>query len=97
MPIILEDYGSVIETPLQEMVTYLGDHFKTGKQWIDYLKQQNEQMGVSSISFEMSEKDKEEMARVAYKEANPLYPVPVIYTKERFKNILNKLDQNRRD
>lgn len=97
MPMILDDYGSVIETPLQEMVTYLGSHFKTGKQWINYLKQQNEQMGVSNISFEMSEKDKEEMASAAYKEANPLYPVPVIYTKDRFKNILNKLDRKEGD
>jgi len=43
-------------------------------------------------NFEMiQDKDIDQMISWAVKEANPLYPVPVIWDREDFKNFINKI------
>ena len=52
------------------------------------IEEMNASFGIPQHIEGIREEDLEEMARWADKEANPLYPVPVIFSREDFKRIL---------
>ena len=53
----------------------------------------NRQFDIPDHIEGISESDLDQMAEWADKEANPLYPVPVIYDREHFKRIIRKVGQ----
>ena len=50
----------------------------------------NRTFGIPDHIEKISEDDLDQMASWAVQEANPLYPVPVIYDREHFKRILRR-------
>ena len=94
LPIVLEEYGSSIYNKMAEIYDYLDLGIKTiGKEektkaviaWIEYL---NKELNIPNKIANIKEKDLDLLAKRAEKETNPLYPVPVIWKKSTFKNIL---------
>lgn len=58
---------------------------ENGELFIEWLDEMNASMGIDQYIPEIKEEDIEGLARHAEKEANPLYPVPVMFSVEDFK------------
>ena len=88
MPYVLEAYGEKIHKKLYELGIAAGvctkqDTYKTGaEKFIDAVKELNRRMGIPDKLTDIWQKDIPELAKHAEKEANPLYPVPVLMTRE---------------
>lgn len=93
LPIVLEDYGEKVYKDLSYISRAIGlseeaDSDETAaKAFITRIKELNAAMNIPEHLEGLKEEDFDQMAAFAVKEANPLYPVPVIYDKERFKKI----------
>lgn len=84
MPIVLEEYGEKIYKKLYRLgiaagVVREGEKIERGaKRFIRAIKRLNADMGIPDKLSGIREEDIEKMAKHADKEANPLYPVPVL-------------------
>ncbi len=93
LPIVLDDYGSAVEKPLARLaeITHIwneGSDADKAKAFIERIKEMNEHMGIPKCLPQIQRSDISKMAIWADKEANPLYPVPVIYDRKHFERIL---------
>ena len=91
LPLILDYYvarGKAIK-PLDELAQLVG--LKDARSFIDEVYVMNERMGIPRTLEGLLEKDYDFLATAACKEANPLYPVPVIFNKSDFTEILKEL------
>ncbi|MDR1697768.1 MAG: iron-containing alcohol dehydrogenase [Erysipelotrichaceae bacterium] len=88
MPYVLKSYGKCINKKLYQLalevdIVAKGDSYEMGaKKFIKAIEELNTRMNIPRIITGISEADIIEMARYAEKEANPLYPVPKLMTKE---------------
>ncbi|MBE7073496.1 MAG: iron-containing alcohol dehydrogenase [Clostridiales bacterium] len=93
LPIVLKKYGRKIYTKLWEMGTYAGlfdtntTIEKGAKLFINHIENLNQQMNIPSSIPQIIDEDIPNLAQTAEKEGNPLYPVPVLWTKEKFENV----------
>ena len=97
MPHVLEYYGSAVHKPLSELADIAGvgcltdtEQMKAAK-FIGAVRRMNEKMGVPDRIEGIKERDIPDMVENAYHEANPLYPVPVIFDKSDFENIYHEI------
>ena len=94
LPIVLEAYGSRIEKELAHLARVIGmeeaDDAICAQLFIQRIRYLNQSMGIPSTFTCIEKKDLDTMASWADQEANPLYPVPVIFTQKDFKNVLSK-------
>ena len=93
LPIVLDDYGSVVYEPLARLaelsnVATEGTDEEKAKAFIGHIRHMNETMGIPEHLPQIKREDVAKMSGWADKEANPLYPVPVIYDKKRFERII---------
>lgn len=93
MPYVLRKYGRKIYKKLWQMGVYAGlfDE-KTSKEvgakiFIEKIEEMNSLMNISTSIPEIQVEDIQSLALIAEKEANPLYPVPVIYTAKQLEKI----------
>ncbi len=98
LPVILEDYGKKVWKPLAALAkaagmdrSSLGSDRELAEAFIQRIRQMNRNMEIPEKFLQIQEEDFEQMAAWAVKEANPLYPVPVIYDREDVKRILRKI------
>ncbi len=84
MPELLEAYGSVIERKLYHLACAAGladkktAHDVAARRFINAIRNMNERYGIGNTLDMIKREDIPKMARYADKEANPLYPVPVL-------------------
>ena len=94
LPYILEEYGQTIEKDLTEIAHVLGmeekDERLCAQLLIQRIRYLNEAMHIPS-KLDLYKKDIPIMAQWAEKEANPLYPVPVIFNQKDFEKMLQKV------
>lgn len=103
LPIMLEAYGDSVYGKLRDLAVAAGVADETdsdeiaAKRFIIEIKKMNERMNIPSSIRGIKAKDIPDMARYAAKEANPLYPVPVIMDAEELENfyhiIMDKEDR----
>ncbi len=93
LPYVLKAYGKKIYKKLWKMGVYAGlfDE-KTSKEvgakiFIEKIEAMNEHMNIPTKIDEIEEDDISALAKIAEKEANPLYPVPVLWTTDMFEKI----------
>lgn len=92
MPYVLEAYGKRIHKKLHRLGIAAGVATKedaplTGAvKFINAVKELNANMNIPTKLTGIQEKDIDALARHAEKEANPLYPVPVLMTKKELEN-----------
>jgi len=85
MPYVLDMYGEAIEKPLSELAIAAGlADVKTSKnvaarRFIDATRDMNKKMGIPDKISGINPSDIPMLATRALREANPLYPVPVIF------------------
>ena len=96
LPIVLEMYGPIIHKKLAELAVCAGlgkageDREVLAGKFIKAVYDLNEKLGIPKRIEGIEEKDIDMLAVYADKEANPLYPVPVLWDKEALKAVYRK-------
>jgi alcohol dehydrogenase class IV len=97
LPVVLEDYGSAVYPKLARLARAAGIADPTAsdeinaKHFIAEIYAMNERMGLPRGFDFIKDEDIEQMITWALAEANPLYPVPVIYDRARFRSVIAKI------
>lgn len=84
LPVVLEAYGHAVDKPLHELAVAAG--LATGQdadsvaaaRFLEAVRQLNRRLGIPETLSGIRAEDIPLMARHAAREANPLYPVPVL-------------------
>lgn len=88
IPYVLEYYGQAIHKKLKDLALVANlcdkntDEAEASKIFIKAIKELNFQMGIPDKIKDIKTKDIEKLAYYADKEANPIYPVPVLMDKK---------------
>lgn len=92
---VLRAYGEAVYKPLSELALLVGiegaDDKERATRLIDRIDEMNRSFGISEKINDLKSEDYDILIERAMKEANPLYPVPVIWGKDEFKAILQQL------
>ena len=96
LPIVLEDYGSAVYHRLAKLSELCGvaqdrDEEAGAKAFIAEIYAMNERMGIPKGFDFIREEDIPQMVEWALHEANPIYPVPVIYDEKRCTEVIHKI------
>ncbi len=98
LPVMLKRYGKSIYKKLYQLGVYAGlferniSYCDGAKLFIKKIESMNKFMNIPS-HIEINEQDIDELATTAEKEANPLYPVPKLLTKDQLKEIYLKIKE----
>ncbi|MDR0478132.1 MAG: iron-containing alcohol dehydrogenase [Desulfobulbaceae bacterium] len=97
MPYVLEMYGQEIDKPLSELAAAAGiaqpsaSSQENAAKFIAAIRAMNAGMGIPDKLADLREKDIPKLAARALREANPLYPVPVIFGKTEMEKVYYSL------
>lgn len=89
LPIVLKEYGKSIYKKMKRIALYLGlcdkhtSALEATNVFINKIIDLNNLMNIPSYLDDILESDYKELASWAYKEANPLYPVPKLWSKKK--------------
>lgn len=95
LPYVLEYYGKTVYKKLAKMARYINlcteneSDETASKKFIKAIKDLNNQLNIPTKIEEIKDEDIPAMIKNAKKEANPLYPVPMIFKDKDFENIYN--------
>jgi alcohol dehydrogenase class IV len=93
MPYVLEMYSKCIDKRLSEMAVAAGiaaetaSYRENAEKFIAALREMNAKMGIPEKISELKKEDISTLAKRALREANPLYPVPVIFNQEKMEKV----------
>ena len=97
MPYVLEAFGSASHKKLTDLAMLVGcaetnaSDSENAKAFIASIRELNAKMSIPNKVAELNEADFSTLCERAVKEGNPTYPVPVIWEKEDFKEVLKQL------
>lgn len=96
LPIVLEDYGKTVYKPLARLAELAGiktdgSDEEKAKAFIAEIYAMNKRMDIPEGFAFIEEKDIPQMCAYACSEANPTYPVPVIYDKPHFEKLIREI------
>ena len=96
LPIVLEDYGEVVYPKLAHLAELTG--LKTdgtveekAKAFIAEIRAMNARMEIPTGFDHIKEEDIPQMIEWALAEANPVYPVPVVYDEARCEKVIRRI------
>ena len=98
LPVVLEEYGPAAHKRLAELADVVGlcprgTRAEKAQAFIAAIYAMNRQLGIPEGFSCIREEDLPQMAAWAGAEANPVYPVPVIFDRERFIRVIRKVMQ----
>lgn len=97
LPYILKAYGKSAHKKLLKLGTYAGlfnkdiSYEEGAKLFISKIESMNKNMNIGTNIKEIQTADINELAKTAEKEANPLYPVPKLFTAKELENIIKQI------
>ena len=96
LPIVLEDYGSAVYAKLAHLseltgVKTSGSDEEKAKAFIAEIRAMNKRMNIPTGFANIEEKAMPQMVQWALKEANPIYPVPVIYDEKHCAEVIHRI------
>lgn len=95
LPVVLRDYGKAVHRRLARLAELVGlpggTEAARADNLIDAIFDMNQCLGIPDGFTCIREEDLPQMAVWADAEANPAYPVPVIYDRERFISVIRKV------
>ncbi len=97
LPYVLKQYGKTIYKKLWKMGVCAGlfessTSIEVGaKIFIEKIEELNKNMGIGTQISEIKDEDISELAKTAEKEANPLYPVPVLLTAKELEQLFKEI------
>lgn len=99
LPMLLEAYGKRIHKKLKKLAIAAGladestDAERAAADFIAAIKALKVKFGIGDTFKELKAEDIDRLARYADKEANPLYPVPVLYSAKQLKKFYYQLEE----
>ena len=94
LPIVLEDYGAAAYPRLARLAHLVGiqeaSAEASARAFIAEIRAMNARMGIPDHFDCIRSEDIPLMASWACREANPVYPVPVIYDQARFARVIER-------
>lgn len=91
LPFVLEKYGNSVYNKLSELGELVGIKGNTAeeksKSFISEIKEMNKRMGIPEKIKGIQKEDIPKLSAYAAKEANPLYPVPVLMNRKELEEI----------
>ena len=99
LPVVLDEYGKKIYKKLYELACYAGicneeESFEVGaEKFISAIKNLNKELNIPTMFKEINVEDIPMMAKQAEKEANPLYPVPILWDVLKLEEIYHKVKE----
>lgn len=97
LPYVLKAYGKSVHKKLWELGVFAGLFDKAvskaegARLFIEKIEEMNKNMQIGTTISEIVERDISELAKTAEKEANPLYPVPVLMTAKELEEIYREV------
>ena len=96
LPYVLKDYGPVVHKKLAYLCECVGLQFggteeERANAFIAEVEAMNDRMGIPKSFDFIRDEDIEQMITWAMKEANPVYPVPQVYTREHFRKVIEEI------
>ena len=94
LPVVLEDYGAAVHPHLARLGSLIGLTGTERERAVGFLaaiRALNASLGIPDRFDGIRGEDLPRMAAWAAAEANPLYPVPVVYDQARFRRVLERL------
>lgn len=97
LPYVLKAYGKKVEKRLSEIARFCGvdSHAESeeerARRVVETIERMNEKFSIPERLPFTREEDLDELIGYAYREANPLYPVPELWDKEQLKNIYRQV------
>lgn len=99
LPHVMRAYGPAAHEKLAELCDLCGIHPEAparaakAEAFIGWIEEMKEKMGIPVCPPVLREADLNQIADWAYKEGNPLYPTPVIWSKREFRSFLSTMMQ----
>ncbi len=99
LPYVLDYFGESVYKPLSELADFVGiseskdSEKEKSEKFIQRIKQLNRDMNIPEKLEGIREEDLQIMVQRAFKESNPLYPVPRFLGKEDLRKIYNLVRQ----
>lgn len=99
LPLVLESYGESVHKKLHKLAVAAGiSHHSTpvsesAEKFIQAIKDMKKRFGIGDYIPEIRDVDIPKLAHYADKEANPLYPVPVLMDKQELETFYYQLKQ----
>ena len=95
LPHVMRQFGSEAHRRLAELADVCGmegrNRAEKANNFIQWIEETNAKMGLPDGFDVIQDKDIEQMITWARKEANPLYPVPVVWSREDFRTLIAKI------
>ena len=94
LPVVLEDYGAAVHPRLARLGSLIGLTGAERERAVGFLtaiRALNASLGIPDRFDGIRGEDLPRMAAWAAAEANPVYPVPVVYDQARFRRVLERL------
>lgn len=96
LPVVLEDYGPAVWPRLARLADLAGVRREGSVEeraatFLQAIRDMNHRMGIPAGFDFIREEDIPQMVAWAGAEANPLYPVPVLYSPERYRTIIERI------
>lgn len=96
LPIVLEDYGAKVYDKLAHLaeitgVAQNGTNEEKAKAFINEIKAMNQRMNIPSGFDFIKDEDIPQMVQWALAEANPIYPVPVVFDEAHCAEVIRKI------
>lgn len=97
LPYVLKAYGKSIQKRLSEIARFceIDSHAESeeerARRVVETIERMNEKFSIPERLPFTREEDLDELIGYAYREANPLYPVPELWDKEQLKNIYRQV------
>lgn len=95
LPVVLEDYGEAVFAKLARLAELVGiggtSDAERARGFIAEIRAMNARMGIPDGFDFIRDEDIDTMISWALKEANPVYPVPVIYDRARCRRVIERL------
>jgi alcohol dehydrogenase class IV len=97
LPLVLEDYGAAVYEKLARLAEAAGiadagaSVAQNAQRFIAEIYAMNERMGIPRGFDFIKDEDIDKMIAWAREEANPIYPVPVIYGAADFRRVIEKI------
>lgn len=95
LPHVMRQYGAATHRRLAELAEVCGIPGTTdaekAERFLSWVEETNRQMGLPDKFDVIREEDIPQMIAWARKEANPLYPVPVVWGEEEFRRLIEQI------
>lgn len=98
LPPVMREYGPAVHKRLAELADVCGiagaNDAEKSDNFISWMEETNRKMGIPNAFDMIKEEDMDQIIAWSRKEAHPLYPVPVIWSKEDFFRMIQKVRSN---